>query len=175
MTPLAATALQAFAGGPFQVRSLGDDSPLLAVHCHGYADQIDDAAVQRLAPIASHIAELDLARSRVGDAGCKVIATMPKLVTLDLRQTQVGGSGAAALAANRELRSLNLFGTKVNDYALAAFANLKHLEQLYLWQTEASAGGVVKLREALPSLRVVMAMDLPEPMAEGQAGRRRGR
>jgi hypothetical protein len=172
---LPAATLAPFANGPFQVMSLGDGSPLLQVSCHGQTDRVDDGAVATLAPLAGHIAELDLGRSRVGDAGCQVIATMSKLVALDLRQTPITNQGAALLVANKELRSLNLFGTKVGDYALAAFAELKHLEQLYLWQTETSASAIVKLRETLPALRVVIAMDLPEPMAEAPAGRRRPR
>jgi hypothetical protein len=71
---------------------------------------------------------------------------------------------------------VNLFGTKIGDYALAALGTLKQLENVYVWQTEASAGAVMRLREQVPGVRVVFAVDLPEPMGEGQgqgAGRRR--
>src|SRR5688572_16470026 len=153
LAPLAADKLAPFATGPFQVASVGDGSPLLAVACRGNADTIDDQALQALAPLASHVAELDLARTRVGDAGCAVLATMPRLVHLDLRQTAVAGHGVAALAACKELRTLNLFGTKAGDYGIAALAPCKHLEQLYVWQTEVSAAAAVRLREQIPGLR----------------------
>jgi hypothetical protein len=173
--PLPPATLAAFADGPFLVTSVGDDSPLLRVACRGNADALGDAAVALLAPIAAHVAELDLARSKVGDEACKTIATMTRLVDLDLRQSAVGNTGVAALAGCKELRVLNLFGTKAGDYGLAALVGCKHLEQVFLWQTEVSAAAAVRLREAIPGLRVVMGPDLPEPMPEGAGGGRRRR
>ncbi|MBL8730596.1 MAG: hypothetical protein JNM25_19415 [Planctomycetes bacterium] len=173
--PLPAATLAAFADGAFTVQSIGDGSPLLGVTCAGRGDEVDDQAVLALEPLREHIAELDLGRSRVGDEAGKLLAQMPRLVALDLRQTQVGNHGVAALAACTELRSLNLFGTRTGDYALAALAKLRHLEDLYVWQTDVSAAAVVRLRESLPDVRVVLAADLPEPMAEGTTPARRRR
>ncbi|MCU0867346.1 MAG: hypothetical protein MUC36_26480 [Planctomycetes bacterium] len=155
--------------------SVGDGSPLLRVSCLGSSDQVTDQSLAALAPLAGHIAELDLARTMVGDAGCKTIATMGKLVSLDLRQSAVGNAGVAQLAACKELRVLNLFGTKVGDYGMAALESLKSLEHLYVWQTEVSAGAVVKLREKVAGVRVVMAAELPDAMPEGAGQRRRAR
>lgn len=166
--------LAAFANGPFGITSIGEGSPLLQVSCAGRTDEVDDQALAQLAPIAEHVTELDLGHSKVTDAGCAVLAKMPRLTSLDLRQTAVGNHGAAALAACKELRSLNLFGTKVGDYGIAALAVLKDLEHLYVWQTDVSATAVVRLRETLPDVRVVIAADLPEPMT-GQAGAGRRR
>lgn len=168
LPPATLTPLQ---GGPFTVRSIGDDSPLLAVACAGRCDEVDETALQALEPLREHITDLDLGRSNVGDAACKLIARMPRLTVLDLRQTQVGNHGVAALATCSELRSLNLFGTKTGDYALAALAPLKHLDDLYVWQTDVSAAAVVRLRESVPDVRVVMAADLPDPMADAPAQR----
>lgn len=173
LAPVPATALQALAKSPFAIQSVGNQSPLLAVHCCGTADLVDDRALAELAPLSQHIAELDLARSQITDASGELLAGMPRLCQLDLRQTQIGTKGVAALTACRELRVLNLFGTKVADYAVAALGSLPQLEQLYLWQTEVSAAAVVRLREARPGLRVVFAADLPEPAAEGGGNRRR--
>ena len=172
--PLAPATLAAFAEGPFQVQSVGDDNPLLRVSCAGHTDEVTDASIASLQPLAEHITELDLGRTGVGDAACAVIAKMPRLTVLDLRQSQVGDHGVASLAACRELRSLNLFGTKAGDYAVATLSALKHLENLYVWQTEVSAAAVVRLRETVPNVRVVMAAELPEPMEETPGnGRRR--
>lgn len=174
LQPLPAAMLAMFANGPFQVASLGDGSPLLTVGCAGRSDEVDDAALRTLAPIASHVAELELSRSRVTDAACETIAAMPRLLSLDLRQTAVGDAGVAKLAACKELRDVNLFGTKTGDYAMAALGGLKALKNVYVWQTDVSAGAVVRLREQVPGARVVFAAELPEPMAEGAAaGRRR--
>lgn len=173
--PLPEKTLAAFADGPFTVVSVGDGSPLLAVACRGNADAIDDRVVATLAPLASHIADLDLSRTRLSDEGCKVVGTMSRLVSLDLRQSTVGNHGVAALAGCKELRVLNLFGTKAGDYGITALAGLKHLEQLYLWQTEVTAAAAVRLRDSIPGLRIVMGADLPEPMPEGQGNGRRRR
>lgn len=172
---LPAATLAAFAEGPFLVASAGDGSPLLSVNCRGNADAITDAAVAALAPIASHVAELDLSRTRVGDEACKLIATMPRLIDLDLRQTAVGNQGVAALAACTELRSLNLFGTKTGDYGIEGLRACKHLEHLYLWQTDVTATAAVRLRDAIPGLRIVIGPEMPEPMPEGAGGGRRRR
>ncbi|HEU4417719.1 MAG TPA: c-type cytochrome domain-containing protein [Planctomycetota bacterium] len=172
--PLAPATLAPFADGPFQVQSVGDDNPLLRVSCAGRTDEVTDYSIASLQPLCEHITELDLGRTSVGDAACAVIAKMPRLTVLDLRQSQVGDHGVAALAACRELRSLNLFGTKAGDYSVATLSALKHLEDLYVWQTEVSAAAVVRLREAVPNVRVVLAAELPEPMAETPGnGRRR--
>jgi hypothetical protein len=172
LAPLPAATLQSFDKGPFRVQSLGNASPLLAVHCCGSADLVDDQALAELQPLAQHLAELDLARTQVTDAGCATLANLPRLVALDLRQSQVGNRGAAQLAACRELRTLNLFGTKVADYGAAALGSLPNLERLYLWQTDVTAAAVVRLREARPNLRVVFAAELPEAPAEGAGNRR---
>ena len=101
---------------------------------------------------------------------------MPRLVTLDMRQTEIGNHGVAALGKCKELRRINLYGTKVGDYGLAALGNLSHLRQVHVWQTEVSANAALRLREAVPGVEVVMAADLPEPMADnGNSGRRRRR
>lgn len=173
LAPVAADVLATFAKGPFRVESVGDGSPLLRVGCSGHTDLVDDQALQELLPLGAHITELDLGRTRVGDPGCATLAKMPRLTVLDLRQTQVGNKGVAALAANTELRVLNLFATHTGDYGLAALSTLKELRQLYVWQTEVTANAVVRLREALPAVQVVVMPDLPEPMGEAPAGNRR--
>lgn len=175
LSPVPAKVLATFADSLFQVRSIGDDNPLLYVSCCGKTDDVDDAALEALRPIAEHIFELDLARSQVGDPGCAEIAKMPRLTKLDLRQTKVGNAAAKELANCRELRSLNLFGTATGDYALTAFAALKKLERLYLFETEASAKAVIRLREAIPGIRIVTSLELPEPMEETPGNGRRRR
>jgi len=171
--PLSSEILASFAKGPWQVASVGDDSPLLSVGCSGQTDAVDDQTLADLLPLAEHIAELDLGRTRIGDGAGAVLARMPRLLSLDLRQTNIGNHGIAALVACKELRSLNLFGTKVGDYGVTALASLKNLEELYLWQTEVAAATVVRLKESLPAAKVVVAADLPEAMTDAPAGNRR--
>lgn len=170
LAPVSADVLAKFAEGPFQVASIGDESPLLRVTTAGQTDLVDDQALQALLPIAANITELDLGRCHIGDEGAATLAKMPRLTVLDLRQTQIGNHGTAALVACKELRSLNLFGTKVGDYGATALASLKGLEELYLWQTDVTAAAIVRLRESIPDAKVVVAAELPEPMADAPAG-----
>lgn len=171
--PLSDAQFAAFADGHFTVAAIDAECPLLTVTCAGRTDDVDDNAVRALLPIADHIAELDLGRSKITDGAFEVIAKMPRLVRLDLRQTAVG-NGVAAVIACKELRSINLFGTKVGDYGMASLAKLTHLSDVYVWQTEVSPAAAVRLKEALPDVRVVVAPDLPEPAeVAGGGGRRR--
>ena len=173
LKPVSAAVLQSFKDSAFQVRNVDDGNPLLSVTCCGHTDEVTDATLAKLAPITAHIFELDLARSRIGDPGCTELAKMPRLTKLDLRQTKVGNAGVKELAACSELRSLNLFGTATGDYALGALEGLKHLQRLYLYQTETSAKATLRLRDAIPGLHIVSALELPEPMEGGQQPARR--
>jgi hypothetical protein len=172
LRPLHDEQLAALASGPFTVRRLEAGSPLLVVSCAGHTDTVDDQALTALLPIAEHIVDLDLGRSKVSDQGFATLAKLTNLLRLDLRQTTVG-NGVAALVACPRLESLNLFGTKVTDYGMAALGNLKNLQSLYVWQTEVSARAVMRLREQNEGVRVVVAPDLPEPMTEVAGARRR--
>lgn len=175
LSPVKAEILKGFEGSAFQIKSVGDDNPLLTVTCCGKTEEVSDATVQKLLPLADHIFELDLARSDVGDAACSVIARMPRLTKLSLRQTRVGNAGVKQLAACTELRSLNLFDTQTGDYALSALVACKQLKQLYLYKTDTTAKAAVRLRDAIPGLRIVSALDLPEPMDEPANNNRRRR
>ena len=177
LSPVSAAQLAPFRAPDalFSVKSIGDDSPLLRVSCCGKSDDVDDAALAQLLPIADHIFDLDLARSQVSDGGCAVIAKMRRLTKLDLRQSQVANAGVKQLASCKELRSLNLFDTRVGDYAMIAVADLQHLEQLYVWKTDVSAKAVVRLRDRRKGMRVVFMPDMPAPMDEEETGRRRRR
>lgn len=176
LKPVDPEVLADFADGPFRVTSIGVDNPLLQVTSYGETDRIDDAAVAALLPIASHIVELNLAATQITDKVGPTLAKMSNLVTLDLRQTEVSNHAVAALGKCSELRRLNLYGTEVGDYGVNALSNLKNLERLYLWQTEVSASTVVRLRDSIPGLDVVVAADLPTASADAgqqQRGRRR--
>lgn len=175
LRPIAPATLASFSDSLFQVQSVGDKNPLLYVSCCGKTDDVDDAALAALAPIADHIFELDLARSQVSDGCCATLAKMKRLTKLDLRQTKVGNAGVKDLGACKELRSLNLYGTGTGDYALNALASLKKLERIYLYETKATARAVLRLREAIPGVRIVTSLDLPEPMETPEKSNRRRR
>ncbi len=137
-----------------QVFLLKADSPLLRVDFLTGVSACDDAKLEVLLPLKDHIAQLDLARTAVTDAGLKTVAQLPRLASLDLRQTKVSDAGLKQLAQSANLRTLNLYGTQVSDAGLKHLYGLKNLRNVYLWQTKASEAGAKALAAAIPGLAV---------------------
>ncbi|HEY6546322.1 MAG TPA: c-type cytochrome domain-containing protein, partial [Vicinamibacteria bacterium] len=113
-----------------------------------------DAELQKLEPVGSDLLWLDLSRTRVTDAGLKVLARMPNLEHLDLRGTAVGDEGVKALASLSHLHTLSLYGTGVTDAGLESLRGLPSLRRLYVGSTKATGPGVQALRKARKELQV---------------------
>ena len=137
-----------------QVFQLKADSPLLRIDFLTGVSACNDAKLEVLLPLKENIAQLDLARTAITDAGLKVVAQLPRLAALDLRQTAVSDAGLQHLASAKHLRTLNLYGTKVSDAGLKHLHGLKGLRNVYLWQTKASEAGAKALAAAVPGLSV---------------------
>ncbi len=137
-----------------QVFMLKADSPLLRVDFLTGVSACNDAKLEVLLPLKNNIAQLDLARTAVTDAGMKTVAKLPRLAALDLRQTGVTDTGVKELASSSNLRTLNLYGTKVTDAGLKHLYGLKGLRNVYLWQTKATEAGAKALAAAIPGLSV---------------------
>ena len=146
-----------------QVEPVVPGSPLLRVQFVSNEQDVDDAALAVLAPLRGRIAHLNLAKTRVTDAGLRALGDLPKLTALNLRKTQVGDAGVAHLVALPELRSLNLFGTAVTDGCVPTLGAVPRLETVYLWSSAVTAAGAQALRDARPDLRVQHALALPAP------------
>lgn len=178
LKPLADDVLQKAAGQKARIEPMADGSPLLRVSFPGHEDELADADLQALQPLAGHVAVLDLGRSKVGDGAAAAIGKMQRLLRLDLRETAAGDATVKALAALPELRWLNLYGTRITDKALDDVAKMPKLERLYVWQTGVTPEAVAKLEQVRPKLQVVATAQLPEGErgGEGRRGRRgRGR
>jgi mono/diheme cytochrome c family protein len=118
------------------------------------AKEFSDAGLDALAPIADKIASLDLARTKVTDAGLAKLAVMKGLKELHLEGTAVGDAGLDHLKGLAELEYLNLYGTKVTDTGIAKLAALGKLKALYLWQSGATKDGVAALKGKLPNAHI---------------------
>ncbi len=137
-----------------QIFILKADSPLLRADFLTGVSACDDAKLEVLLPLKENIAQLDLARTAVTDAGLKTVARFARLASLDLRQTRVSDAGLRHLAESANLRTLNLYGTKVSDAGLKHLYGLKNLRNVYLWQTKATEAGAKQLAAAIPGLTV---------------------
>ena len=118
------------------------------------AKEFTDAGLDSLAPIAAKIASLDLARTKVTDAGLAKLAGMKGLKELHLEGTGIGDAGLDHLKTLAELEYLNLYNTKVTDAGLAKLAGLGKLKALYLWQSGVTKAGVAALKAKLPKTHI---------------------
>lgn len=144
---------QAKASG-VQIFQLKGDSPLLRIDFLTGVSSCDDAKLEVLLPLKDQIAQVDLARTIITDAGLKTIGQLPRLASLDLRQTQITDTGLLHLTKSTHLRTLNLYGTQVSDAGLKHLHGLKGLRNVYLWQTKVTEAGAKQLRSAVPGITV---------------------
>jgi len=118
------------------------------------AKEFSDSGLDALGPIADKIASLDLARTKVTDAGLAKLAAMKNLKELHLENTAIGDAGLDHLKGLASLEYLNLYGTKVTDSGLAKLASLSGLKALYLWQSGVTKTGVAALKAKLPKAHI---------------------
>lgn len=118
------------------------------------AREFADAGLAPLAPVADKISSLDVARSKVTDAGLKAIGAMKNLTELHLENTAVTDAGLDALKPLANLEYINLYGTKITDAGAAKLAALPKLKAIYLWQTAVTKNGVATLKKALPAAHI---------------------
>jgi uncharacterized membrane protein len=154
VAPATAEAIAAVTARGFAVEPVADGVPFLHVHATNAAARIDDAAVASLASVAPQVVWLDLAATRISDAGMSTLARLPHLTRLHLQRTAIGDAGLAHLAALSHLEYLNVYGSRVTDEGLARLSGLKGLRTLYVWQTAVTPAGVARLTSALPRLTV---------------------
>jgi hypothetical protein len=116
--------------------------------------RITDAGLKKL----THMKRLELlylqAVRNVSDPGFTALAELPALKDLNLTGTHIGDVGVAALAKNVNLTDLHLGDTVVGDKGVAALANNIKLEILGLQGTAVGNAGVVALA-GLPGLRIL--------------------
>ena len=118
------------------------------------AKDFTDAGLEPLIPVADKIASLDLARTKITDAGLKAVAAMKNLAELHLENTGIGDAGLDHLKDLASLEYLNLYNTKVTDAGLQKLAGLAKLKALYLWQSGVTKAGVAQLKARLPGAHI---------------------
>lgn len=118
------------------------------------AKEFGDAGLAPLAPIADKVVSLDLARTKVTDAGLAAVAAMKNLTELHLEGTAVSDAGLDHLKGLAALEYLNLYNTKVTDKGLTTIAGLSKLKSLYLWQSGVTKAGVTALKAKLPKTHI---------------------
>jgi len=126
------------------------DQPFFDLVCESAsclrAEGIDD--------LAPNIISVDLAGTDLADANLAVLQRFPHLTSLDLSRTGINGRGLEVLSGLAYLARINLYGTQVDDALLDVLASFPALEAVYLWETDVTAEGVARLRDALPDTEI---------------------
>tara|TARA_R110002096_G_scaffold435701_2_gene662183 strand:+ start:3395 stop:4342 length:948 start_codon:yes stop_codon:yes gene_type:complete len=137
-----------------RVTALAIGNPLLRVDFIEDRDNTTDEHVAAMGSIGQNIAQIDLSRTQVTDAGLKYLGEMPRLTRLDLHSTKVTDSGIKELASLKNLTYLNLYDTEVSDAALSEIAKIKSLKNVYLWKSKVTPKGAATLQKELPEARI---------------------
>ena len=135
--------------------------------------EVADAQVAQIAPIAAQVYELNLAGSKITDAGLAQVASLTNLRRLHLEKTAITDAGLAHLKGLANLEYLNLYGTAVTDAGLAHLAGLKNLRNLYVWQTKVTAEGAANLKKSVATVNINRGEELtvvPPPPPAPAAG-----
>lgn len=148
-------AIEALRAKLAHVEPLARDSKLLVVSFAAVAPDTGDAEVRALlAPLLPQIADLSLARSRIGDDTMKLAARMPNLSRLDVRETGVTDAGVAALKGHAQLAELVLAKTHLTEAAVDHLLELPALKRVFLWDSGLDAKAIGRLRRERPELAV---------------------
>ncbi len=131
------------------ITALSPAEPWLQCNASLAATNFGDAELARLSPLKNNLVWLDLAGTRVTDAGLASVAGMPYLKRLHLERTAVSDAALACLSGLRQLEYLNLYGTSVTDAGLEQLKPLGKLRQLYLWRTKVTPAGAKAFGEAV--------------------------
>lgn len=132
------------------------DASRLRVEFHTRPDAFDPTSLAALAPVAAHVATLNLRTTALDDATLLAAPHFPQLERLHVERTAIGDASVDWIARHDALRHLNLHGTSVTDAGARRLARLTSLERLVLHDTDVGLAEVSRLRAALPRARITV-------------------
>ena len=148
------------------VQPLAADSPLLDVNASRAEPPIGDGDAGLLADIAALVANLNLSKCALTDAGLSRIGSMPKLERLRLDGSAVGDAGVRSLGLLTSLESINLIATKVTPASADWVASQPALKRVYVWQTALDNPDSMKILAAGGRIQAIGA-DIPLAQPKG--------
>lgn len=137
-----------------RVSPLAIGNPLLRVDYLVERDNTTDEHVAAIGAIGQNVAQIDLSRTKVTDAGLAPLGDLPRLTRLDLHETAIGDEGVKQLGGLKNLTYLNLYNTQVTDAGLKEIGKIKSLKSVYLWQSKVTPKGAEGLQKDLPDAKV---------------------
>ncbi len=156
----AETASKALIARGVLVQPVAADSPLLDINVSRAEPAFGDADAAMLADVAPLVANLNLSKCALTDAGLAKIGAMARLERLRLDGTGIGDAGVQALGNLAHLESINLVGTKVSAASTAWLQGQPALRRVYVWQSPLDTPELTKALAAGGKLTVVGG-DLP--------------
>ncbi|MEY3144262.1 MAG: hypothetical protein RLY21_2755 [Planctomycetota bacterium] len=154
------TAGRALSARGALVQPLALESVLVDVNASRAEPPLGDAEAGLLTDLAPVVANLNLAKSAISDAGLAKVGPMMHLERLRVDQTLVGDAGLAALGTLPRLESINLVGSKVTPASIAWLRSQPALRRVYVWQTALDNPEAIKQLTEGGKLEVIGA-DLP--------------
>ena len=135
VAPAPEAALTALREAGALAMPLAQNTNLLTIDFRAEAANTTDEKLALLQPVAQQVAWLNLANTKVTDAGLAQLAQLPNLIRLHLENTNTADPALAHLSNLNNLEYLNLYGTNISDIGLIHLSNLPKLAKLYVWQT----------------------------------------
>lgn len=148
---------------------LDQRTPLVRVSFQLLGDRVGDEQLALLAPLREHLTWLNLAGTKVTDAGLATFKDFPRLTMLHLERTGIGDAGLPHLAGLQHLEYLNLYATRVTDAGLAHLAGIPALRRLYCWQSAVTEEGAMQLAQANPALTIDLGVKAEPPAPAEEA------
>jgi hypothetical protein len=87
-------------------------------------------------------------------ARIKIYSGPADVTMLDLASTKVTDAGVKELKALKNLQSVDVSFTSVTDVGLKELKEFKSLQELYLFDTKVTDAGAKELQAARPELRI---------------------
>ncbi len=154
----AVNALRALGGN---VMEIAQNDPRLDVTLHLADQDVTDAHLDHVVQLGgAGVVWLNLAGTKITDAGLAKLAGLKSLEKLHLEKTGITDAGLAHLAGLSKLTYLNLYGTKITDAGLNHLKGLKNLKRLYVWQTGVTQAGIQQIESQIPGLKVIAGLEL---------------
>jgi mono/diheme cytochrome c family protein/YHS domain-containing protein len=150
------------------VQRVAADTDALDANLSLLREQVTDADVALLVPLAPRLVWLNLSRSAVTDAAAASLGKLVQLRRLQVANTKLGDTAFAALGALEHLENCNAYGSALGDAGLAQLAKLPALVRVYAWQSKVTPAGAKAAREAAPKLVVDLGDYVDERMAAAQ-------
>jgi len=121
-------------------------SPLLQVDTAAIADSVDDTKARALlAPLASQISDLSLARTHISAASVEWLLQCKSLRRLDVRACAgVDDAFVQAVAALPHLEELVLARTATTDASIDALLGAPSLKRVWLWKSAVTPQGLAR-------------------------------